>query len=93
MKRQDFFVWQSTVERYVSSRDKIDGSPFTKALVTSFKECAYKCDLYEIYIRVNSILENHDSACLSTLYNVATKHFYFKISEKKVENNIDKEKL
>ena len=45
------------------------------------------------YIRVNSILENHDSACLSTLYNVATKHFYFKISEKKVENNIDKEKL
>ena len=32
MKRQDFFIWQSTVERYVSLRDKIDGSPFTKAL-------------------------------------------------------------
>ena len=85
MNRQDFFIWQSTVEQHVSLRDKIDGSPFTKALVASFKECAYKYDLYEIYIQVNSYMEKYGASSLSTLYNVATKHFYFKISEKQLE--------
>ena len=76
MNRQDFFIWQSTVDQHVSLRDKIDGSPFTKAIEDSFKECTYKYDLYEIYIQVNSYMKKYGAASLSTLYNVATKHFY-----------------
>jgi hypothetical protein len=30
-------------------------------------------------------MEKYGAASLSTLYNVATKHFYFKISEKQLE--------
>ena len=77
LKRQDFFIWQSTVENYVALRDPLDGSPFIKALVTAFSNCAHKFDIFEIFIEVNNLMREHVSVSISTLYSVATRHFYF----------------
>ena len=82
LNKKDFFIWKSTIEGYKAIRNPIDGSPFIKAILTSFKEYAYKYDLFQIYLKVNMIMKELKNASLSTLYSVATKKFYFKISEK-----------
>ena len=83
--KEDFFIWQSTVENYQAARDPIDGSPFLKSLVVIICRYCYKYDLLRLYPKVNALMksvsrERSQNVGFSTLSTISTKSFYLKSS-------------
>lgn len=84
----DLFIWQSVINNKQAIRDVVEGSNFIRCLVAGISTCGCNNDLYNLFVRVNSLIEHLEGAksqkspiTQSSLYSSATKQFYFKTIE------------